>query len=210
MTERMTLKHNSTQFKKYIIQSVKQIYVLIFTWKLASFSSSEILWRGCLPAWKRRAGDAAAYEPSAYGVDLIRRPSKPLLLLCLWTLPFPHPIRFIRFPSRRGLSEWASMFWKSNVVWVISRSSFQKSSDIFVVNTNGVSIYISGVSLIIFVDSILILLFPVEFSSTEKVKALMPNSGRLSTDVETSTSIDGRVWCRDLYLKRLSMPSSVS
>ena len=59
------------------------------------------------------------------------------------------------------------MFWKTDVVWVISRSS----SDIFVVNANGVSIYFSGVSLIISVDSILILLFLVEFSGTEKVKS---------------------------------------
>ena len=62
------------------------------------------------------------------------------------------------------------MFWKTDVAGVISQSSFQMSSDIFVVNANGVSIYVSGVSLIISVDSILILLFPVEFPSTEKIK----------------------------------------
>ena len=63
------------------------------------------------------------------------------------------------------------MFWKTYVVVLISRSSFQKSSDIFVMNTNGVSIYISGVSLIISVDSILILLFPVESPGTQKIES---------------------------------------
>ena len=48
-------------------------------------------------------------------------------------------------------------------------------------NTNGVSIYISGESLIISVDSILILLFPVEFPSTEKIKG---SSAKFRTSVD--------------------------
>ncbi|KAF3593572.1 hypothetical protein DY000_02022837 [Brassica cretica] len=51
------------------------------------------------------------------------------------------------------------MFRKTDVVGVISLRYFQKSSDIFVVNANGVSIYVSSVSMIISVDSILILIF---------------------------------------------------
>ena len=94
------------------------------------------------------------------------------------------------------------MFWKIYVAMLISRSSFQKSSDIFVVNANGVSIYISGVSLIISVDSILILLFPVEFSGSKKVKALLPNVVRLS--------IDGWKLTSNYFFLALSIDSCIS
>ena len=89
------------------------------------------------------------------------------------------------------------MFWKTDVVGVISRSTFQKSFDIFVVNANGVSIYVSGVSLIISVDSILVLLFPVEFPSTEKIKG---------TSAKFRTSVD-RCW--DVNVDRWSSRMSI-
>ncbi|KAF3505878.1 hypothetical protein F2Q69_00007085 [Brassica cretica] len=83
------------------------------------------------------------------------------------------------------------MFWKTYVVVLISRSSFQKSSDIFVMNTNGVSIYISGVSLIISVDSILILLFPIEFPSAEKIKG---SSTKFKTSVDRCWDVNVDRW----------------
>ncbi|WZZ34439.1 hypothetical protein YC2023_017840 [Brassica napus] len=83
------------------------------------------------------------------------------------------------------------MFWKTYVAVLISRSSFQKSSDIFVMNTNGVSIYISGVSLIISVDSILIILFPVEFPSTEKIKG---SSTKFRTSVNRCWDVNVDRW----------------
>ena len=83
------------------------------------------------------------------------------------------------------------MFWKKDVVGVISRSSFQKSSDIFFVNMNGVSIYISGVSLIISVVSILIFFFPVEFPSTEKIKS---SSAKFRMSVDRCWDVDVDRW----------------
>ena len=83
------------------------------------------------------------------------------------------------------------MFWKTDVVGVISRSSFQKYYDIFVVNANGVSIYVSGVSLLISVDYIHILLFPVEFPRNEKIKG---SSAKFRTSVDRCWNVNVDQW----------------
>ena len=83
------------------------------------------------------------------------------------------------------------MFWKTYVAVLISRSSFQKSSDIFVVNVNGVSINVSGVSLIISIDSTLILLFPVELPSTEKIN---DSSAKFRTSVDRCWDVNVDRW----------------
>ena len=61
------------------------------------------------------------------------------------------------------------MFWKTYVVVLISWSSFQKTSDIILGYSDDVFVYISGMSLIISVDSILIFFFPTESPSSIKV-----------------------------------------
>ncbi|KAF3595376.1 hypothetical protein DY000_02022231 [Brassica cretica] len=58
------------------------------------------------------------------------------------------------------------LFHASNSIEYLIDLVLGKSSDIFVMNTNGVSVYMSGVSPI---D--LVLLFLVEFPSTEKIKS---------------------------------------
>ena len=102
-----------------------------------------------------------------------------------------------------GLCEWASMFWKTYVVVLISWISFQKTSDIILGYSDDVSVYIS-------VDSILIFLFPLESPNFIMVIGSFSNFGRLSIDEGTSTSIDGRVGCIYFCLRRLPMPPVVS
>ena len=76
------------------------------------------------------------------------------------------------------------MHRKTYVVWLIFRSSFQKSSDVLLGYTDFVSIHAFCTSLIISVDSILVLYFPGELSVTIEI---------ISSSAELVMSID-RYW----------------
>ena len=73
------------------------------------------------------------------------------------------------------------MFWKTYVAMIISLSSLHKTFDIILGYSDDVFVYISGMSLIISVDSILIFLFPVESPSSIMV---IGSSAKLWTSVD--------------------------
>ncbi|KAF2590686.1 hypothetical protein F2Q70_00038799 [Brassica cretica] len=83
-----------------------------------------------------------------------------------------------------GLCEISSMLKKTYVAWLIFRSSFQKSYDVLLGYIDYVSIHASFTSLIISVDSILVLFFPGELSVTIEI---------ISSSAEFVMSVD-RYW----------------